>query len=266
MSELQAFLERATGVLRHDERIVGLCVGGSWLANEVDEYSDLDLVVVSNVSISHSRDEMKGIASRLGALVAGFTGDHVNEPRLLICLYDNPVLHIDLKFVLLKEFNVRAENPVVVWERDHAVTNVIQSTTALWPFPDFQWIEDRFWVWVHYCATKLARGEYFEAIDFLSFLRGNVLGPLLHLKYKSRPRGVRKMEMILKNDDLEKLKTTRPRYSPESIRAALQATIDLYRELRDQLFGAEIVRRRDAERVSTEYLDTVIKPRTSTDR
>ncbi len=259
MSELQTFLDRATEILRRDERIVGLCVGGSWLANEVDEFSDLDLVVVSNVSISQSRDEMKQIASRLGTLVAGFTGEHVGEPRVLICLYDNPVLHVDLKFVQLHEFNVRAENPVVVWERDHAVTKVIQSTTAQWPSPDFQWIEDRFWVWIHYGATKLARGEYFEVVEFLSFLRITVLGPLLHMKYNSKPRGVRKMEMTLKNDDLEKLKKTYPRYSPESIRASLHASIDVYRELRDRLFGADIVRLRDAERVSTSYLDAVTK-------
>jgi hypothetical protein len=31
-------------------------------------------------------------------LLVGFTGEHVGEPRVLICLYGPPVLHVDLKF------------------------------------------------------------------------------------------------------------------------------------------------------------------------
>ncbi|MER7057532.1 MULTISPECIES: hypothetical protein [unclassified Streptomyces] len=34
--------------------------------------------------------------------------------------------------------------------------------------PDLQWIEDRFWIWVHYGATKLGRGELFEVNGFLA--------------------------------------------------------------------------------------------------
>ena len=33
-------------------------------------------------------------------------------------------------------------------------------------------------MWVHYAAAKVARGELFEALDFMAFLRGQVLGPL----------------------------------------------------------------------------------------
>ncbi|MBI2206762.1 MAG: hypothetical protein HYU41_23240 [Candidatus Rokubacteria bacterium] len=42
-----------------------------------------------------------------------------------------------------------------------------------------QWIEDRFWVRMHYIAAKIARGELFEAIDGLVFVRSRVLGPLI---------------------------------------------------------------------------------------
>ena len=57
--------------------------------------------------------ERKSIASSLGRLAGAFTGEHVGEPRLLICLYDNPVLHVDLKFVNLFDAAVRIENPVM---------------------------------------------------------------------------------------------------------------------------------------------------------
>jgi hypothetical protein len=37
--------------------------------------------------------------------------------------------------------------------------------------PDLQWLEDGSWVWVHYIATKIARGELLEAVDALGFVR-----------------------------------------------------------------------------------------------
>ena len=34
---------------------------------------------------------------------ATFTGEHVGESRVLICLYGPPLLHVDLKFVSLSD-------------------------------------------------------------------------------------------------------------------------------------------------------------------
>lgn len=44
--------------------------------------------------------------------------------------------------------------------------------------PSLQWFEARAWIWLHYAATKLARGELYEAIGMLGFFREQVLGPL----------------------------------------------------------------------------------------
>jgi hypothetical protein len=109
-------------------------------------------------------------------LLSAFTGEHVGEPRLLICLYDNPLLHVDIKFVTLEEFGTRVETPVILFDRNSQLKQVINQTTAIFPYPDFQWIEDRFWTWVHYAALKIGRGEYFEAIDFFGYrLKSNVV-------------------------------------------------------------------------------------------
>ncbi len=76
----------------------GIVVMGS-----MDEFSDIDLVlVIDPPTIDDVMHERTMIASRLGRLVAAFTGEHVGEPRLLICLYDDPVLHVDFKFVNLR--------------------------------------------------------------------------------------------------------------------------------------------------------------------
>ena len=52
------------------------------------------------------------------------------------------------------------------------------------------------WVWLHYVATKLLRGEHFEAIGGLDFFRDQVLGAMLQRNAGRRPRGVRRVEDV----------------------------------------------------------------------
>ena len=69
-----------------------------------------------------------------------------------------------------------------------------QTVPGAYPPPDARWIEDRFWVWVHYAALKIARGELQESFDFLSYLRVFVLGPLGSVRAGRKPIGVRRVE------------------------------------------------------------------------
>ncbi len=95
----QHFINRALAVIKQDDSIMGLTVGGSWLTNETDEYSDLDLILVTKEKVSNDPAIMFSHASSFGELLSAFTGEHVGEPRLLICLYDDPLLHVDIKFL-----------------------------------------------------------------------------------------------------------------------------------------------------------------------
>jgi len=82
----QEFALKAKHILEKDNDIIGLAVGGSWLADEIDEFSDLDLILVSKTKLSDDKNKMLELAQRLGSFLSGFTGEHVGEPRLLICL------------------------------------------------------------------------------------------------------------------------------------------------------------------------------------
>jgi len=135
---------------------------------------------------------MLDYANRLGQLLSGFTGEHVGEPRVLICLYDNPLLHVDIKFLTLPEFHTRIETPVILFDKSGQLQHALNNSAPTFPFPDYQWIEDRFWIWVHYALLKIGRGEYLEAFDFFGYLRMVVFGPLLDIKNNNLPRGVRK--------------------------------------------------------------------------
>lgn len=253
----QQFVNRASEVIKKDKSIIGLAVGGSWLTNEMDEYSDLDLTLITKEKVSDDLTKMLQYAAGFGKLLTGFTGEHVGEPRLLICLYDDPLLHVDIKFLTLPEFYSRIENPVILHDTNGQLKDILSKTDAKYPFPDYQWIEDRFWIWVHYATLKIGRGELFEALDSLSFLRMVVLGPLLQIKNGDRPRGVRKVEMNLTPDDLSKLKLTIAVYEQASIIAALQASIELYRDLRHYLFSDEIKMQAETELKVVEYLQLI---------
>jgi predicted nucleotidyltransferase len=256
MIQLQ-FAEKATQILKKDKTVIGLAVGGSWLTNELDEFSDLDLILVTKERVSSDKFKMLEYAKSLGQLLSGFTGEHVGEPRLLICLYDNPLLHVDLKFLTLDEFNQRIEQPIILLDTNNLLQTTINQTIPQFPFPDFQWIEDRFWIWAHYALLKIGRGELLEAFDFLGFLRMVVLGPLLHIKNNSLPRGVRKIETQITIADLELLKGTIPQYSRGSILESLKKSVLLYRQLRNKIFISEVKLQHETEIKVMEYFDNI---------
>lgn len=250
-------LTRIAERLRSDARLVGLAAGGSLTANEVDEFSDLDLVVaVEPDAFEEVLAEREAIAAGLGSLLVAFSGEHVGEPRLLICLYDEPLLHVDLKFVSLADAAERVEDPLVLWERDGRLSAVLASRAADYPPLDLQWIEDRFWVWVHYVTAKIGRGELFEAADGITFLRGRVLGPMALLEAGHDPNGVRKLERRAP-ERAAALARTVARLERESCAAGLLAAAELYVELRASIALAEVVLRTDAEQAALSELARV---------
>jgi predicted nucleotidyltransferase len=249
------FARKVVNVLRNDLTIIGLAGAGSWLTNEIDEWSDLDLVVVTRDNLNADKSKMIEYANRFGNLLSAFTGEHVGEKRLLICLYNEPLLHVDIKFVTLDEFHDRIENPIILLDHNNAMQDVINRTKPEFPMPDFQWIEDRFWTWVHYGLLKIGRGEYFEALDFMSFLRMVVFGPLLHLKNNNLPRGVRKVETTLSISDFESLIGTLSDNNRESLLKSLYNAVELYKDLRNHLFPENISYNKAENAVMNYYKD-----------
>lgn len=250
------FAEKVTALVQQDENVIGLAVAGSWISGQLDAYSDLDLVLITREKIGGDKEKMLAYARRFGNFISGFTGEHVGEPRVLICLYDDPLLHVDIKFLLLEEFEQRVEDPVVLFERNGLLTEMYSKTKSTWPQPDPQWIEDRFWTWVHYVATKAARGEYFECIDALGMIRGWVLAPLLQLKNKNQPRGLRKLEQQLPAADLGQLVGTVAQPNKDSVINALENSIAIYRSVRP-FISANILLQSFAEKRSLEYLEKI---------
>lgn len=254
--QYHAFIVHAIPVLRTFGSLSGLAAGGSFL-RQLDQYSDLDLIVVlTEQAAPLSESARQEIAASIGSLLVAFTGEHVNEPRLLICLYGPPALHVDLKFLPTSDLNPRVEDPIVLWDRKGRVREALATGTAAYPAPDLQWIEDRFWVWVHYAAAKIGRGELLETLDLLGALRKLVLGPLALQRAGILPNGVRRVEDLPANA-VSNLVATVAGYDPSTCYRALSKAIALYREHRAALAAPTLVYRSAAEAESVAYVDAV---------
>ncbi len=229
---LQDFATAVVATLKSDGRFIGLLAGGSAITKSADAFSDLDLILVARREIyADILAARRDFAKTLGDLLYAFTGEHVGEPRLLICLYGNPVLHVDLKFVTVEDLDHRVENPIVLWDFDGTVAARLLRGSACWPNRDPEWFEERFWVWLHYAATKLGRGELFEVIEMLTFLRGQVLGPLAMRRAGVDQRGVRRLEAIAPHAATS-MAATLGGVSDEECAMALRTVIELYVDFR----------------------------------
>jgi predicted nucleotidyltransferase len=254
----RAFIATAIEVLSADARVVGIAAAGSYADNAMDEFSDLDLIVAAEPD-QHCAllQDRQRVAAQISPLLTSFTGEHVGEPRLLICLYGPPLLHVDLKFVLLQDAATRVEDPIVLWERASRLTAALAQREARYPCPDLQWVEDRFWVWIHYMAGKVGRGEIFEVLEGLSFLRFHVFGPLGKRQLGLRPAGVRRLEATAPQLARE-LTATVAAPDVRSVLAAIRASVALYRRLRS-VSGTALRLRLNAETSVMQYLADIEK-------
>ncbi|WP_375206999.1 aminoglycoside 6-adenylyltransferase [Hyphococcus sp.] len=230
-SSHQRLLDIIQQKLSADSRFTGLLAGGSLIHGGVDEFSDLDLVLVAADSAYDAvMQGRRKIAEGFGDLLAAFTGEHVGEPRLLICLYGPDVVHVDLKFVTADALSNIIERSRILFDRDGSMATLLDKADVRWPDRDIEWFEERFWIWIHYGATKLGRGELFEAIAMLAFIRDQVLGPLIYKREEQPQRGVRRLEQKFPKET-ERLKATLAEHDRTSVKAALQSTMTLYEEL-----------------------------------
>ncbi len=225
-------LLRILDTLCQDQRILGIAASGSFAADAMDEYSDLDLVIAVE---PNQYDEVMAcrfaIVDKIDGKIAAFTGEHVGEPRLVIALYEPGLIHVDFKFVSLPDAAQRVDATKVLWQRDEKLTEVYKHSSYQYPQPDINWIEDRFWIWIHYGAGKIARGELFEALEFLSFLRSTVLAPLALKQQGLTPSGVRTIEKRIPGFS-KRLQQTVATCDKDSLTAAFRQCIALYIELR----------------------------------
>ncbi len=136
------FIEQALPKLTEDSRIVGIAVSGSYADNSLDIFSDLDLVIaVEPNEFDSIMNDRIAIADGLGNMVAGFTGEHVGEPRVLITLCGPEALHVDFKFVKVEDASTLVDEPVILWARDSRLETALNQDEGAYPKARAQWID-----------------------------------------------------------------------------------------------------------------------------
>jgi hypothetical protein len=168
----------------------------------------------------------------------------------LFCLSYRP------EMFLLRLLTIRKCSQILITSKifvtiglEFSIRQTFASSSGAYPSPNEQWIEDRFWIWVHYGTGKVARGELFEALDFISYLRGTVLAPLGLLREGYKPSGVRKIEQFAPAL-AEALRGTVALHEQESCYLALERCIEIYRSLR----SATVIHCKSAEEAAVSYL------------
>jgi hypothetical protein len=198
----------------------------------MDQYSDLDLnVVVRPIRAAAVMGTRRQIAESLGELLVAYTAEHIGLPQMLVCLYANGPIHVAMNFVTPEELAPGPEQPVILWDRDGTLEEALSGHQTASSGIDWQWIEDRFWVWTHCALTKVGRGELFSALEYLSFIREKVLGPIVLEISGGRPYTVRRVEQVAA-EYVSALQGTVANYNKKEIMAAIQQEVRLYRLLR----------------------------------
>ena len=225
-------LQEIIGKLSARSDLSGLAIAGSFLTNQMDDYSDLDLKVVADPREWQTvREARKQIAASVGPLLSAFTAEHVGVPQMLICMYGDMPIHVDLHFMVPEQLASRPDDPVVLWDRDGTLRQILSSSKSCPATVDWQWMEDRFWTWIHYTGARTARGELFEAIRFLSFLLWTVLAPIATEASGGRPHGLRRFEQIA-GTCADKMRSTVASYDKDMVVHALFEIADIYKSFR----------------------------------
>lgn len=214
------------------------------------------MILCQDNQLSNLIKRKEEFTEKIGELLSISTGDHLAVKNLLICLYDKPLMHIDLKFLEKDELPLRTEDPVILWQRDSLFSKLLTLSRPHIDEADIQFIENHFWIWLHYACSKLERGEVFEVVFQTGFLR-IAIATLYYHSYNISPRGVRRFEQLMPNEIAAFSKTV-PTYTYDSCHNALCHLVDLYVSIRNsaKLKGV-IDPNTKAEKAVSTYLDSL---------
>ena len=228
----------ASRAAQADPDVIGMAVTGSFATGEADELSDVDLRLYARP------DAVEGVVARVpdlaascGDVVARFGADHLGIPGLTIVLYDD-LVHVDFDVVAADRATEHNEGlpAVILWERE-PISARLPGTFEPDVATQVRWMEARIWTWSWYIQSKILRGELYEALDGLQYVRDRVLFRLLAFHGDRRPAGGRRAESFVGEHADAFARTVPTARDPETVLGALRAEVDLYRRLADPLLA-----------------------------
>jgi predicted nucleotidyltransferase len=239
-----------------DHEVVAMAVTGSFATGGADELSDVDLRVYARPDAVESVvARIPDLAAATGRVVALFVAEHLGIPTLTIVLYDD-LVHVDFDVVAADRAAEHNDGlpAVVLWERE-PISDALPGTFAQDVAAGVRWLEARIWTWSWYIQSKVLRGELYEALDGLQYVRDQVLFRLLAFHGERRPAGGRRAEAVVGDLGDAFARTVPTSLDPASVLAALREEIDLYRGLADPLLERHGIEVAEARTVVLRALD-----------
>jgi hypothetical protein len=219
-----------------DPDVVGMAVTGSFATGIADEVSDVDLrLYARSGTVEPVVARVPELAAACGRVTALFVAEHLGIPTLTIVLFDD-LVHVDFDVVSVDRAAEHNEGlpAVVLWERE-PISAALPGTYGPDFAADLRWMEARIWTWSWYIQSKVLRGELYEALDGLQYVRDQVLFRLLAFGRGDRPAGGRRAEAVV-GDHADVFARTVPiALERAAFLEALRLEIDLYRLLADPL-------------------------------
>jgi hypothetical protein len=224
-----------------DERIIGLCLSGSFAYGKPDRYSDIDFTIIVPAEQRETIiKEHMALFHKVGKVGTLFPATHINIPHLIIVFYDEggfPV-HVDYNYVTIDAIGPHGYIDLqVLFERDGSVSGALAAVgnvekDNLPTDEGLQYLEDRFWGWCVYTDAKIERRELWEARDGIEYIRNEVLLKLAYYLTKLPHEGNRRLETKFPADVLTLLDNTiSAGASKDDYKQALIALIDGYKKL-----------------------------------
>lgn len=255
---LQQILDLLVG--RSD--VEGVLLGGSFAYGKPDEFSDIDLyIVTTNDQFEQLFRDHDSIAQTAGSVVSAFIADHNPGGEYdYIVLYED-LVKVDFMYVRLDEMR-----PSHKWARCRLLFDrrgrlqQLHEDSAAPPAPEAEAtaveeveasvseayvqsdevlcaVSQKFRAWCWYAFGKLMRGELWEALEATNVIRSRALLPMIYDLIGGQPEGYRRLESKMSQLLGEQLRSTVGVYQEDSIYRALQNEIRLFFSLEQEVFA-----------------------------
>ncbi len=238
----RARLIEASTIFSSRDCVAGLLLGGSFAYGNPDFYSDIDLyIVVRDEHFDVLFAEHVEIANSLGKPISAFIADH-NPGGLYdyIVLYDDFV-KVDFIYLRSSQLHVMPKwgRFRVLYDPEAVLSTLVscsRNLQATFQLADPLVLNQKFRGWCWYVFGKLMRGELWEALEGVSFIRERALLPMINAKNGFVDEGYRRLEKKMDDELAHDLQLTVASYDKEAVFSALLNEITLFRDLRNELF------------------------------
>jgi predicted nucleotidyltransferase len=260
-SRFRELAERAAAIGRHEDRIVAVLVYGTRATGAADEFSDLDLGIVTT---DDGFDSFVADApSFVGALGRPLFLDHFGNPARLHAILDDGT---GIELIIDRARHLALDGPHrVLVDKGDVVTNAARRVAPEDDRPErVRRLVTWFWHDVDHVVTALGRGQVWWAYGQLEELRGVVIR-LARLQAGTEDEDDEpywKIDEALPGERLAALRATAAPLELGPMREAALATIDRYRELAIPMAEAHgVIYPGELDRLLTRRLEGLTPPR-----